>query len=516
MGAVFETLQKTHQQMLRQGSGDAMEFKRVMDQLQLDIQALKGIADDKSKSSDSNQFVNANQFDRLQSIVIGLRDLAAIEKRVDNYKASSILARFKTGLFQATRMYRGDLELIADNVESFALFGMSATVVGFNRQSQDLGKKDNKELVNDILRQMEVNDKTNPQKIFNRYNQIGQFFSKMSQKNKMHGQPPKEDDPSGPLGAFFKEALSTKHTVSKQSFIRDGVINESESQSIWNELETRGVIDSKGIILSKLSSSDELLWLNDENSRLHVFNVLNKSFDDEHQKRTRNFAKRVLAARTGKAKQTLKILASPDDSIGVGGLLNGSNGIIDMAMHMGNTIGAKRLLHATSYLSGLVPKIKTSKESHSLESHSLSDAMLNIEQSALLANAYVQTALVDRPHVHDDLSDGMLIKADALLPMIGWRRKYTRRLTAIMNDAIAKISDDKSLKSAEQVVALDIFLHQLGQSPKYALLVREYKQKHEATLHRLRQTVNPDLQSKNQCDQLLTIFETIPCACVNV
>ena len=196
--------------------------------------------------------------------------------------------------------------------------------------------------------------------------------------------------------------------------------------------------DSKGIILSKLSSSDELLWLNDENSRLHVFNVLNKSFDDEHQKRTRNFAKRVLAARTGKAKQTLKILASPDDSIGVGGLLNGSNGIIDMAMHMGNTIGAKRLLHATSYLSGLVPKIKTSKESHSLESHSLSDAMLNIEQSALLANAYVQTALVDRPHVHDDLSDGMLIKADALLPMIGWRRKYTRRLTAIMNVPLPK------------------------------------------------------------------------------
>ena len=178
----------------------------------------------------------------------------------------------------------------------------------------------------------------------------------------MHGQPPKEDDSSGPLGAFFKEALSTKHTVSKQSFIRDGVINESESQSIWNELETRGVIDSKGIILSKLSSSDELLWLNDENSRLHVFNVLNKSFDDEHQKRTRNFAKRVLAARTGKAKQTLKILASPDDSIGVGGLLNGSNGIIDMAMHMGNTIGAKRLLHATSYLSGLVPKLKHLKK----------------------------------------------------------------------------------------------------------------------------------------------------------
>ena len=76
----------------------------------------------KSKVSDSNGRVNANQFDRLQSIVIGLRDLAAIEKRVDNYKASTMLGRFKTGLFQATRMYRGDLELIADNVESFALF----------------------------------------------------------------------------------------------------------------------------------------------------------------------------------------------------------------------------------------------------------------------------------------------------------------------------------------------------------------------------------------------------------
>ena len=49
MGAVFETLQKTHQQMVRQGSGDAMEFKRVMDQLQSDIQALKGIADDKKQ-----------------------------------------------------------------------------------------------------------------------------------------------------------------------------------------------------------------------------------------------------------------------------------------------------------------------------------------------------------------------------------------------------------------------------------------------------------------------------------
>ena len=67
----------------------------------------------------------------------------------------------------------------------------------------------------------------------------------------------------------------------------------------------------------------------------------------------RDFAKQILAAQQGGFKQIMELLSkSHTDEQLIDLLSNGSDGVIDLALSMGNEVGAKRLLHAVSY-SGL-------------------------------------------------------------------------------------------------------------------------------------------------------------------
>ena len=182
----------------------------------------------------------------------------------------------------------------------------------------------------------------------------------------------------------------------------------------------------------------------------------------------RDFVKHILASQWGGFKPIMDLLHknhSRDQLIDL--LSNGSDGVVDLALNMGNTIGAKRLLHAVSY-SGVSEVVGNIFDYGSHKSSTgekvLKDWMLTPDKSKRLAALLVKTQHVDERKAHD-LTDGSWFTKNAWYRMVGWRRHYTKRFERALNLAMDdyKSETDQSLKE-NKLKALQDFRDGLGKS----------------------------------------------------
>ncbi len=228
------------------------------------------------------------------------------------------------------------------------------------------------------------------------------------------------------------------------------------------QTDPRRVYRSIGDMLTQLSHKK------DEQSQLATF--LEDSLKDQSMDRNalaqmqRDFVKRVLACQQGGFKLIMDLLKKNHTNQQLIDLLSdGSDGVVDLALKMGNEIGAKRLLHALSY-SGVSEYMGHTFSYGSHQSSTgvnvLKDWMLTPEKSKRLAALLVKTQHVDERQAHD-LTDGSWFTKNSWYRMVGWRRHYTERLERALNLAM---DDYKSAKNDSKLKALQDFLDGLNSS----------------------------------------------------
>jgi hypothetical protein len=195
------------------------------------------------------------------------------------------------------------------------------------------------------------------------------------------------------------------------------------------EKDSRRVYQSIGDMLTQLSHKK------DEQSQLARF--LESSLKDypsmernAFMQMQRDFVKHVLACQQGGFKLIMDLLKNNhNDQQLIDLLSNGSDGVVDLALKMGNGIGAKRLLYAMSYSDRSEPIGSFCYGSHKSSTgiNALKEWMLTPEKSKHLAALLVKTQHVDELQTHD-LTDGAWFTKNSWSQMLGWRRHYPERL----------------------------------------------------------------------------------------
>ena len=426
----WDSIKRTHKQVAKYGGVELSgQFKAEMDALNNDINALHKMTTDNYKSTNLSSGkaspVTLDQIEYVQSISKRLKTLADLSNLADDYKPvkikitplkdfmnfvisplrllkdsvdigrgkitfSETYKKYKEAITETLKKYqealksdrnvfwkqyrlirnphRVPLSEITKNIDHFALYCSVGMAVELNSNFKKLTTNDQQKLLANMQFIEEMAQKDS-KKV---YQDLGEFFTRMSQHgNSFNDLPNQPSSRSKKLNEFFKESLSYS--------------------------------------------------LEDDAQRTTINKRLKQSLKD--------FATRVLAGKKHGANSTLDMLYS--NAIKTQDLvLNDSDGILNQAIRMGNTEGARRMLH---------PKYERLQALYA-------QYITTPGKAKQYAKSLNQTVSADSDEHSHGLGEGTFSSAP-ITKWMGLSRGYRSRLKQIidlaMNDFEHALEDDK-------------------------------------------------------------------------